>query len=116
MTKTGSGGNLASGLAVLAEIFGHAEFRPGQAEAIEAVLAGRDSAVVLPTGSGKSICFQVPAIELSRRGAGTTIVVSPLIALMQDQVGALVARGVAAGALHSGQEDGEQSDVVASFL
>ena len=116
MTKTGSGGNLASGLAVLAEIFGHTEFRPGQVEAIDAVLAGRDAAVVLPTGSGKSICFQVPAIELSRRGAGTTIVVSPLIALMQDQVGALVARGVAAGALHSGQDDGEQSDVVANFL
>jgi ATP-dependent DNA helicase RecQ len=102
--------------AVLSEVFGYPDFRPGQAEAIEAVLTGRDAVVVLPTGSGKSICFQIPALVASRRGEGTTIVVSPLIALMQDQVGALVGRGVAAGALHSNQEDGEQSEVVAQFL
>ena len=101
---------------VLAEVFGHRDFRPGQAEAIAAVLSERDAVVVLPTGSGKSVCYQVPAIVLSRRGVGTTIVVSPLIALMQDQVGALLGRGVAAGALHSSQDDDEQSEVVAQFL
>jgi ATP-dependent DNA helicase RecQ len=101
---------------ILSEVFGFSEFRPGQAEAIEAALTGRDAVVLLPTGSGKSICYQIPALVAARRGAGTTIVVSPLIALMQDQVGALVGRGIAAGALHSNQEDAEQSEVVAQFL
>ncbi|MAG30172.1 MAG: ATP-dependent DNA helicase RecQ [Deltaproteobacteria bacterium] len=101
---------------VLADVFGHPDFRPGQAEAVEAALAGRDAVVLLPTGSGKSICFQVPALVMADRGVGTTIVVSPLIALMQDQVGALVARGVAAAALHSHQDGDEQSEVVACFL
>ncbi len=101
---------------ILSEVFGFSEFRPGQAEAIEAVLIGRDAVVLLPTGSGKSICYQIPALVAARRGAGTTIVVSPLIALMQDQVGALVGRRIAAGALHSNQEDAEQSEVVAQFL
>ena len=102
--------------AVLAEIFGYPGFRPGQQEAVLAVLARRDAVVLLPTGSGKSICYQVPALVASRAGRGTTIVVSPLIALMQDQVGALIGRGVAAGALHSHQEEFEQSDIVARFL
>lgn len=101
---------------VLAEVFGHAAFRPGQAEAVSAVLGGRDAAVLLPTGSGKSVCYQVPAIALARAARGTTIVVSPLIALMQDQVGALRGRGVAAGALHSHQDDDEQADTVRDLL
>ncbi len=101
---------------VLAEVFGYPGFRPGQREAVEAALAGRDAVVLLPTGSGKSICYQIPALVASRGGRGTTIVVSPLIALMQDQVGALIGRGVAAGALHSHQEDLEQSETVARFL
>ncbi len=101
---------------MLAEVFGHPGFRPGQAEAVTSAIEGRDAAVVLPTGSGKSICFQVPALVAARDGRGTTIVVSPLIALMQDQVGSLRARGVEAAALHSHQEDDEQADIVRSFL
>jgi ATP-dependent DNA helicase RecQ len=101
---------------ILDEVFGHADFRPGQAEAVANTLDGRDSIVLLPTGSGKSLCFQVPAIVASRAGLGTTIVISPLIALMHDQVGALIGRGVHAAALHSGQDDAEQKQAVADFL
>jgi ATP-dependent DNA helicase RecQ len=96
---------LADALGVLREHFGHAAFRPGQAAAIAAVLSGRDAAVLLPTGAGKSSCYQVPAVLAARRGAGTTIVVSPLIALMDDQVEGLRARGIAAAAIHSQQDD-----------
>jgi ATP-dependent DNA helicase RecQ len=84
--------------AALRERFGFDRFRPGQEEAAQAVLAGRDAVVVMPTGSGKSLCFQLPALLLP----GTTVVVSPLIALMKDQVDALKARGFAAAAVHSG--------------
>ena len=101
---------------VLVDVFGYPDFRSGQGEAIEAALAGRDAIVLLPTGSGKSICYQIPALVAARGGAGTTIVISPLIALMQDQVGALIGRGIRAAALHSHQDDGEQSEVVARFL
>jgi len=100
----------------LLAIYGHSDFRPGQADAVEAALAGRDALVLLPTASGKSICYQLPALVAARAGAGTTIVVSPLIALMQDQVGALTARGVAAAALHSHQDDPEQREVVGRLL
>lgn len=86
-------------LDVLREIFGYEEFREGQREAVQAALAGRDVMVLLPTGGGKSICYQVPAILRAHQGA--TIVVSPLIALMEDQVGALRDRGIRAVALHS---------------
>jgi len=103
-------------LAVLREVFGHAAFRTGQAEAIEAVLAGRDAVVLLPTGAGKSSCFQVPAVALARAGRGTTIVISPLIALMNDQVGGLTARGIAAAAIHSHQEPDEQRAVIGRLL
>jgi ATP-dependent DNA helicase RecQ len=78
--------------------FGLQAFRPGQREAVRAVLEGRDLVAVMPTGSGKSLCFQLPALLLP----GTTIVVSPLIALMKNQVDALRARGIAAAAIHSG--------------
>jgi ATP-dependent DNA helicase RecQ len=78
--------------------FGLAAFRPGQREAALAVLEGRDLIAVMPTGSGKSLCFQLPALLLP----GLTIVVSPLIALMKNQVDALRARGIAATAIHSG--------------
>lgn len=87
--------------AVLREVFGHDDFRPGQDRAVEALLAGRDVQVLLPTGGGKSLCYQVPAILAARAGRGPTLVVSPLIALMEDQVGALRRRGVAAELLHS---------------
>ena len=77
--------------------FGYPNFRPPQMGAIEAVLSGRDALVVLPTGGGKSLCYQVPA--LMRRGL--TVVVSPLIALMKDQVEALERRGVPAAFINS---------------
>jgi ATP-dependent DNA helicase RecQ len=85
-------------LPALRERFGFEAFRSGQEEAAAAVLAGRDLVAVMPTGSGKSLCFQLPALLLE----GTTLVVSPLIALMKDQVDALRARGIAAAAVHSG--------------
>jgi ATP-dependent DNA helicase RecQ len=78
--------------------FGLAAFRPGQREAAQAVLEGRELVAVMPTGAGKSLCFQLPALLLD----GPTVVVSPLIALMKDQVDALRGRGIAAAALHSG--------------
>src|ERR687896_1735531 len=74
----------------LHEHFGFAGFRPGQLEACEAALAGRDVMVVMPTGSGKSLCYQLPALLRD----DVTVVVSPLVALMQDQVEALAARGL----------------------
>jgi len=101
---------------VLREVFGHAEFRGGQREAVDAVLAGQDAVVLLPTGAGKSSCYQVPAVALARAGRGTTLVISPLIALMNDQVGGLTGRGIAAAALHSHQDEDEQRAVIARFL
>jgi ATP-dependent DNA helicase RecQ len=101
---------------VLRTVFGHGGFRAGQADAVGAVMAGRDAAVLLPTGAGKSLCYQVPAVAFFQRGFGTTIVVSPLIALMNDQVDALRGRGIAAAAIHSHQEEDEQRRVVAQFL
>src|SRR3954464_8283109 len=77
--------------------FGFPDFRPGQERAVASVLAGRDTLVVLPTGGGKSICYQVPALVLP----GLTVVVSPLISLMKDQVDALTARGIPATFLNS---------------
>ena len=77
--------------------FGHASFRPGQEALVRAVVDGREVLAVMPTGSGKSLSFQLPAVLLP----GTTIVVSPLIALMKDQVDDLTRRGIRAAALHS---------------
>ena len=91
----------------LHERFGLREFRPGQREAALAVLEGRDLVAVMPTGAGKSLCFQLPALLLD----GTTVVVSPLIALMKDQVDGLRARGIAAAALHSGLSLQERAGV-----
>jgi ATP-dependent DNA helicase RecQ len=75
--------------AALHDLFGFRDFRPGQREACQAALAGRDVLVVMPTGSGKSLCYQLPALLRD----DLTLVVSPLVALMQDQVEALHARG-----------------------
>ena len=72
--------------------FGHTALRPGQAEVIADIFAGRPVIAVMPTGAGKSLCYQLPAVVLGERG-GVTLVVSPLIALMKDQVDALRARG-----------------------
>ena len=80
------------------------DFRTGQLDAARAVLEGRDLIAVMPTGAGKSLCFQLPALLLQ----GTTVVVSPLIALMKDQVDGLRARGLAAAALHSGMPPAER--------
>jgi ATP-dependent DNA helicase RecQ len=83
--------------ALLRERFGYPDFRPGQTDAVSAILGGRDTLVVLPTGGGKSLCYQVPALLLD----GLTVVISPLISLMKDQVDALVARGLAATFINS---------------
>ncbi|MFN3147207.1 MAG: DNA helicase RecQ [Paracoccaceae bacterium] len=93
--------------ALLSSVFGFEDFRPGQAEIVEAVAAGRDVLAIMPTGGGKSLCFQLPA--LCREGV--TVVISPLIALMRDQVRALREAGVAAGALTSGNTE-EETDAV----
>ena len=77
--------------------FGHGQFRPGQEEVVRALLAGRSALAVFPTGGGKSLCYQLPALLLD----GLTLVVSPLIALMKDQVDALLARGISAARLDS---------------
>src|SRR5690348_1292544 len=84
-------------LARLRAHFGHQGFRHGQEQIVTAVLGGRDVLAVMPTGSGKSLGYQLPAVML----AGTTIVVSPLISLMKDQVDELNRRGIASGAIHS---------------
>jgi ATP-dependent DNA helicase RecQ len=89
----------AGALSALRELWGFADFRPGQRQIVTAVLRGRDLLATLPTGGGKSLCFQVPAILLP----GTMLVVSPLISLMQDQVAALQRRGIAAAYLSSSQ-------------
>ena len=84
--------------ALLKQYFGHDEFRPGQRALIEALLAGRDALGVMPTGAGKSVCYQLPALALP----GVTLVISPLISLMQDQVSALREMGLMAVCIHSG--------------
>ena len=95
-------------LQILRDVFGYERFRGHQAAIIEAVLDGRDALVLMPTGGGKSLCYQVPA--LIREGAG--LVVSPLIALMQDQVRALDALGIEAAFLNSSLGQQEQADVI----
>ena len=92
----------------LSEQFGFAKFRPGQEEVIRAVLAGRDAMTVMPTGQGKSLCYQLPATLLP----GLTLVISPLIALMQDQVASLKQRNIKAAAFHSGLTGSEKHRVI----
>ena len=92
----------------LREVFGYGEFLPGQAEVLASVLAGRDTLAVLPTGGGKSVCYQLPALLLD----GLTLVVSPLLALMKDQVDALTRNGVAAAAINSTVPREEQADIL----
>ena len=97
---------------MLRRVFGYDSFRGAQAEIIEHVTGGGDALVLMPTGGGKSLCYQIPA--LLREGTG--VVVSPLIALMQDQVDALLALGVRAGFLNSSQDPAERRQVEAAFL
>jgi len=99
--------SLDAARAILAERFGHARFRVHQLKVLGPLLAGRNVLAVLPTGAGKSLCYQVPALL----GTGLTIVVSPLISLMQDQVGALRRRGIAAAYVNS-QLDQNQRRVI----
>jgi ATP-dependent DNA helicase RecQ len=93
----------------LRRVFGFEDFRPGQREIVEAVAAGRDVLAIMPTGGGKSLCYQLPAL----RRTGVTVVVSPLIALMRDQVSGLRAAGVAAGALTSHNAPEETAELLA---
>ncbi len=96
---------------ILKRRFGFERFRPGQEEVVRAGAPGDDVKVVMPTGAGKSLCFQVPALA---RG-GTALVVSPLIALMKDQVDGLVARGIRAAALHSGLDQEAYAEALADL-
>ncbi|HWN38552.1 MAG TPA: RecQ family ATP-dependent DNA helicase, partial [Gammaproteobacteria bacterium] len=96
---------------VLRDVFGYSSFRGRQEAIIEAALAGQDSLVLMPTGGGKSLCYQIPA--LAREGVG--LVVSPLIALMEDQVSALREAGVAAAFLNSTLRRAEQNEVIADL-
>ena len=92
---------------ILRQVFGYAAFRPQQAEIVAPVMAGGSGLVLMPTGGGKSLCFQVPALCMP----GLAVVVSPLIALMEDQVAALRQQGVAAAALHSDIDDEARRDI-----
>ena len=96
-----AGETLETCAGVLQEVFGYDAFRGPQAQIVTHVSEGGDALVLMPTGGGKSLCYQVPAIVRSRAGQGLTVVVSPLIALMHDQVGALLEAGVAAAFLNS---------------
>jgi ATP-dependent DNA helicase RecQ len=95
--------------AVLKQVFGFDDFRPGQREIVDAVLAGEDVFAVMPTGSGKSMCYQLPALV----DGGLTVVVSPLIALMRDQVRQMRALGVATASLNSAEDDESRLDTLA---
>ncbi|HEX7538471.1 MAG TPA: DNA helicase RecQ [Dermatophilaceae bacterium] len=101
-----------SPLDVLARVFGYDTFRGDQGEIIDTVVAGGDALVLMPTGGGKSLCYQIPALVRS----GTGVVISPLIALMQDQVDALSALGVRAGFLNSTQSPDARRTVESAFL
>jgi ATP-dependent DNA helicase RecQ len=112
MANPDTGTDVSEALQVLHRVFGYDEFRGSQQEIIEHVVAGGDALVLMPTGGGKSLCYQIPA--LVRPGVG--VVISPLIALMQDQVDALRNVGVRAGFLNSTQNPDERSMVESEFL
>jgi ATP-dependent DNA helicase RecQ len=100
--------DLAAAQDRLRTIFGFAEFRPGQADIVSAILDGRDVLAVMPTGSGKSLCYQLPALVRD----GLTVVVSPLIALMRNQVAQLCANGIATASLNSANDPAENRTIL----
>ncbi|MGQ0464773.1 MAG: DNA helicase RecQ [Sporichthyaceae bacterium] len=112
MTSAPPSPQLGAALEVLHRVFGYPAFRGPQAEVVEHVVAGGDALVLMPTGGGKSLCYQVPALVRD----GTGVVVSPLIALMQDQVDALQALGVRAGFLNSTQSPEQRRDTERALL
>ena len=95
-------------LALLKRYWGYSAFRPLQERIVRSLLAGRDACVVMPTGGGKSLCYQLPAAA----STGTAVVISPLIALMQDQAAQLAQMGIPAAVLNSTLSDAEQADVI----
>ena len=98
--------------ALLKSVFGYEGFRPGQEQLIDALLQGRDVMGIMPTGAGKSMCYQLPALLLP----GITLVVSPLISLMKDQVNALVQSGVRAAYLNSSLTEGQTAKAIANAM
>jgi ATP-dependent DNA helicase RecQ len=99
-------------LAALTAVYGYDAFRGDQAAIIDQIVGGGDAVVLMPTGGGKSLCYQIPALVR----AGTGLVVSPLIALMHDQVDALRANGVRAAYLNSTQTSADRADVERAYL
>ena len=93
---------------ILHSVFGYDQFRPPQADIIDTVVRGGDALVLMPTGGGKSLCYQIPALLRP----GCAVVISPLIALMQDQVEALQQLGVRAAFLNSSLSGADQADVI----
>src|SRR5437868_10496648 len=96
-------------LAALERYWGYSSFRPLQARIVQSLLGGDDTCVVMPTGGGKSLCYQLPALVLGK----TAVVISPLIALMQDQAMQLAQMGIPAAVLNSTLDPGEQSRIMA---
>ena len=107
-----SGRSLAALKRTLRDVFGAEDFRPGQQQVIQSALAGHDTVAVMPTGSGKSLCYQLPALHLP----GMTLVASPLISLMKDQTDKLSERGIDASQVNSALTAGEARDAHASIL
>ena len=96
---------------ILQDTFGYSAFRPGQEEIVDSILSGRDALCVMPTGGGKSICYQIPALMFR----GTTLVISPLISLMRDQVSMLRKLGISAECITSGMENGDYEETFFMF-
>ena len=105
-----------SPLNILSDVFGYSSFRGPQEDIVNHVVQGGDALVLMPTGGGKSLCYQIPAIARQQAGHGVTIVISPLIALMHDQVGALHEAGVSAAFLNSTQTQEESSALEKQLL